>query len=115
MRALVDAVMDRLARFLDTLDTQPTADTAGAEEPARRLREPLPRSGRPLGPVLDLLFEQAIPRAFNPASPGYLAFVPGGGLPESAVAALLAATVNRYVGVRAAAPALVELEANVVR
>jgi aromatic-L-amino-acid decarboxylase len=115
LRELLDAVGERLGRFLDTLDAQPAAATAGGEELARRLREPLPRRGRELGPILDLLFDEAIPRAFNPASPGYLAFVPGGGLPESAVASLVAEVVNRYVGVRAAAPALVELEANVVR
>src|SRR5207237_3966412 len=56
-----------------------------------------------------------VPRSFNAAGPGYLAFIPGGGIFPSAIADLIADAVNRYVGVFAAAPALAQLEANVVR
>ena len=44
-----------------------------------------------------------------------MAFIPGGGLPEAAVADLIAGAVNRFVGVWAAAPALAQLESTVVR
>jgi len=56
-----------------------------------------------------------VPKSFNAAGPGYLGFVPGGGLFASAVADLVGDAVNRYTGVFAAAPALVQLEANVLR
>jgi aromatic-L-amino-acid/L-tryptophan decarboxylase len=56
-----------------------------------------------------------IPKSFNTAGPGYLAYIPGGGLPHSAVADLISDAVNRYVGVFEAAPGLAQLEANVVR
>ena len=65
--------------------------------------------------MLDLLFARAVPCSFNTAGPGYLAYIPGGGLFHAAVARLLADTVNRYIGVFAAAPALSQLEADVVR
>jgi aromatic-L-amino-acid/L-tryptophan decarboxylase len=115
LRQLVEAALDRIAPHLDSLPAQPAADTAGALDLARALIEPLPEQPAPLAAVLDLLFERAIPKSFNTAGPGYLAYIPGGGLPHAAVGELIAATVNRYVGVLAAAPALAQLEANVIR
>jgi len=114
LRHLVDAAMDRIAPHLDSLPRQPAADTEGGAALARSLVEPLPELPSPLGEVLELLFERAVPKSFNTAGPGYLAYIPGGGLPHSAVASLIADAVNRYVGVFAAAPALAQLEANVV-
>jgi aromatic-L-amino-acid decarboxylase len=114
LRRLVEAVMDRLAPHLDSLPRQPAADTAGGAALARSLVEPPPERPAPLAEVLDLLFERAVPKSFNAAGPGYLAYIPGGGLPHSAVADLIAGVVNRYVGVFAAAPALAQLEANVL-
>jgi aromatic-L-amino-acid decarboxylase len=55
-----------------------------------------------------------VPPSFNTASPGYLAYIPGGGLFQSAVADLIADSTNRYTSVYAAAPALAQLEANVI-
>ena len=115
MRALVAAAMERIVAHLATLPEQPAADTAGGEELARALIEPLPLTGTPFRELLDLLFDRAVPRSFNTAGPGYLAYIPGGGLFHAAVADLIADSVNRYVGVFAAAPALSQLEANVVR
>jgi aromatic-L-amino-acid decarboxylase len=114
LRRLVEAALDRLAPHLDSLPLQPAADTEGGAALARSLAEPLPERPAPLSEVLDLLFERAVPKSFNTAGPGYLAYVPGGGLPHAAVADLIADVVNRYVGVFAAAPALAQLEANVV-
>jgi aromatic-L-amino-acid decarboxylase len=115
MRRLVGAALERLIAHVGSLPAQPAAATAGGAALARALAEPLPRAGRPLEAVLDLLFERAVPCSFNTAGPGYLAYIPGGGLFHAAVADLIADTVNRYVGVFAAAPALAQLEANVTR
>lgn len=46
--------------------------------------------------------------------PGYLAYIPGGGLPTAALADLVADVLNRYTGLTAAAPALCRLEADVI-
>lgn len=115
VRRLVDEAVARIVRYLETLPEQPAADVEGAVELARSLAEPLPEAGWPLGELLDLLFERAVPKSYNAAGPGYLGYIPGGGLFASALADLVAGSVNRYTGVFAAAPALVQLEANVLR
>src|SRR4051794_5585729 len=115
MHDLVDAAMRRIVAHIETLPSQPASNVDGAAELARTLIEPLPERGIAYEQLLDFLFDEAIPRSFNAAGPGYLAYIPGGGIFHSAVADLIADAVNRYVGVCAAAPALVQLEANVVR
>ena len=115
MRALVGAALDRIVSHIESLPRQRASDTSGGDELARSLAwEPLPEEGAPLSGLLDLLFDQAVPRSFNTASPGYLAYIPGGGLFHAAVADLIAEATNRYTSVYAAAPALAQIEANVI-
>jgi aromatic-L-amino-acid/L-tryptophan decarboxylase len=115
LRRLIADAADRIVAYVDSLPRQPAAETGGERDLARSLREPLPENGQPYGELLDLLFDRVIPRGFNTAGPGYLAYIPGGGLLHSAVADLIADATNRYVGVFAAAPGLAQIEANVVR
>jgi len=115
MRRLVGEAMRHIVAHIESLPSQPAMNVEGATEFARTLIEPLPRQGTAYGQLLDQLFGELIPRSFNAAGPGYLAYIPGGGIFHSAVADLIADSVNRYIGVCAAAPALVQLEANVVR
>ncbi|HYC59996.1 MAG TPA: aminotransferase class V-fold PLP-dependent enzyme [Thermoanaerobaculia bacterium] len=115
MHRLVDEAMRRIVEHIESLPSQPAMNVDGATEYARTLIEPLPQRGESYESLLEFLFRDAIPRSFTAAGPGYLAYVPGGGLFHSAVADLIANAVNRYVGVCAAAPALVQLEANVIR
>ncbi len=115
MRELVDQAMERIASYVDSLPLQPAADVEGAIDAARSVMEPMPESGTPFADLLDRLFQDLVPKGFNTAGPGYLAYIPGGGILHSAIADLIAASVNRYVGVWAAAPALAQLEASVVR
>ncbi len=114
MRRLVHAAMERIVPHLESLPDQPSWDLDGAEALARSLAEPMPEAGAPVEQILDLLF-RAVPKSFNTAGPGYLAYIPGGGVFHAAVADLIADAVNRYVGVWLASPALVQLETNVVR
>jgi aromatic-L-amino-acid decarboxylase len=115
MRSLVDQAMARIVPHILSLPEQPAQDLAGADELALGMAEPLPRSHASFESLLEVLFDQAIPKTLNTASPGYLAYIPGGGLFHSAVADLVSDAVNRYVGIWAAAPALVQIEANVLR
>ena len=114
MRQLVAEAIEHLLPHLASLPEQPAANTDGGAELARSLVEPLPEIGRPASELFDFLFQEVIPKSFNTAGPGYLAYIPGGGLFHSAVADLVANAVNKYVGVWAAAPGLAQLEANVV-
>jgi aromatic-L-amino-acid/L-tryptophan decarboxylase len=115
LRRLIDAAAVRIVAHVDSLPRQPSADTQGGAALARALHEPLPEVGTPADALLDLLFSRVIPKSFNTAGPGYLAYIPGGGLLHSAVADLVSDATNRYVGVFAAAPGLAAIEANVVR
>ena len=115
MRRLVELAVDRIVAHIESLPSQPSVDVEGGVELARSLSEPLPETPTPYAQLLDLLFERAVPKSFNTAGPGYLAYIPEGGLFHTALADLIADSVNRYVGVWAAAPALVQLEANVGR
>lgn len=115
MRRLVDEAMERIVAHIESLPSQPAFNTEGATEFARQIVEKLPHRGESYEKLLDFLFDEAIPRTFNTASPGYLAYIPGGGIFHAAVADLIADAVNRYVGVFAAAPVLAQIESNVLR
>jgi len=112
MRRLGAAVLARSVAHLATIHTQPARGDVAAEDLCRTLREPAPEAPAALEPLLDRLFDEWIPRSFTTPSPGYLAYIPGGGVYPAALADLIADTTNRYTGVWLAAPALVQLEAN---
>jgi aromatic-L-amino-acid decarboxylase len=115
MRRMGEAVLARVVAHVASLGSQPArGDLADAAACCRSLRGPAPEHGQPLEQLLEPLFADWIPRSFNTAGPGYLAYVPGGGLFPAALADLIAAGTNRYTGVWPAAPALVQLEANVL-
>ncbi len=109
LRRWMELALSRVLAHLESLPDQPVT---GPGLPAPSPLEPLPRQGTPLEPLLDHLFDEAVPHTYNTASPGYMAYIPGGGLPQTALADFVASAVNRYVGVYAAAPLLARLEAN---
>lgn len=116
LRSLLSEATDYVVRHLESIADQPSHDVAQSERIAASLHESrAPEEARSFGELLDLLFDTAIPASMNSASGGYMAYVPGGGIVHSAVADFIADAVNRYVGLRIGAPALVELEANTIR
>jgi len=114
-RALLDLVAGPLAEFVDGLPDQPAHDLEGAEDLSRQLIESMPE--RPVDPqeLVRFLFTRAVPKGFNTAGPGYLAYIPGGGVLHATIGDLIGAVSNRYTGVWIPAPLLVQLESNVVR
>src|SRR5687768_9350850 len=112
MRRMADAVMARSIEHVASLGAQPVLGDVNAREFCRALREPAPEAGCALEPLLDQLFDDYIPRSFNASAPGYLAYIPGGGVFPAALADVISNMANRYTGVWQAAPALVQLEAN---
>src|SRR5512138_258432 len=112
MRAMADQVVARAIAHIASLPEQPACGDVRAEDLARSLREPSPEHPERLDALLGPLFDEWIPRSFTAPGPGYLAFIPGGGLYPAALADFITNTVNRYTGVWQAAPALVQLEAN---
>lgn len=112
MRAMLDRVATRAIDHIARAGDQPICGDVEAAALCRALREPAPEDPAPIETWLDPLFDEWVPRSFTTIGPGYLAFIPGGGVFPAALADLIAATTNRFTGVWQAAPALVQLEAN---
>ena len=114
MRALLEAAGSFVREHIGSLPDQPSWDLDGFEQLVAAMREPPPEGGREIDEVLTR-FGQAAAKSLNTAGPGYLAYIPGGGLFTAAIADLLADAVNRYVGLWFPAPALAQIEQTVVR
>lgn len=114
MRAVLDRAAHHVIQHVASLPEQPMHAVSGGQKLAASLREPIPERGHPFEALATQLFSRILPRSLNTASPGYLAYIPSGGLFQAAVADLIAAATNRYAGVWRTAPALAEIEAIVV-
>lgn len=115
LRAMGNAVIERVAAHIAALPEKPSVgDYRGIEALCRGMREGPPEHGAPLEALLDPLFEEWIPRSFGSAGPGYLGYIPAGGVYTAALADFISDATNRYTGIWKAAPALVQLEANVL-
>jgi aromatic-L-amino-acid decarboxylase len=109
----IEACSAFIVDHLAALAAMPSFDTEDAGPLVDSLREPPPEEGRDLDAILARL-RPAILKSFNTAGPGYLAFIPGGGVPSAGLADFIACMTNRYVGVTAAAPALARIEQTVI-
>lgn len=108
-RAVADFVLTHVA----SLGDQPSFDLDGIEALRASFRDPVPEAGRTLPGLLERL-GPAIAKSYNTAGPGYLAYIPGGGVYASALADFIATATNRYMGVTRAAPALAQIEETAV-
>ena len=113
LRRLIEACARFVVDQIDSLPTQPSWDVEHAEPVAAGFVEPPPERASDIEAILERL-RPAVAKSFNTAGPGYLAFIPGGGIPAAALADFVACAVNRFVGVAAAAPALARIEAQVI-
>jgi aromatic-L-amino-acid decarboxylase len=114
MRAMGEAAVEYLIGFIGGLDDAPADATHDAVDVAERLRAAPREDGAPFEPLLADV-RDAIAHTFEFAGPGYLAYIPGGGLYTAALADFIAQGVNRYVGLWMPSPAVVQLEENVTR
>jgi aromatic-L-amino-acid decarboxylase len=114
MRDMGEHALDVLVRFIEGLPESPAVDLDGAEEVIRLLAQAPPEQGRPLPAVLEDVARGAA-KAFNTTGPGYLAFIPGGGLYAAAIADFIACGFNRFVNVWHAAPGFAQIEWTVIR
>lgn len=115
MREMAGYVVDKTLEHITSLSEQHAGgDMDGAEALCRALREAAPEQGTSIEAALGPVFDDYVKKTFNSAGPGYLAYVPGGGLFPSALADFVADALNRYTGVWNAAPPFVQLEANVL-
>ncbi len=113
MRAMSDAAFELVAGFVEDLPNAPAVELTGADRLATELQRPPPEHAGDAAALLKT-FRQAAGQAVDTAGPGYLAFIPGGGLFTSALAEFPARAVNRYTGFAGFAPALVAMEEGVL-
>jgi len=106
-------VVDFVTRFIEDRYDARTSDYSGLEPLLRSLSAPPPEHATALGQLLDTI-EKAAGKGFDTANPGFVGYIPGGGLYSAALADFVACVVNRYTGVALPAPALVQMEVSVL-
>lgn len=79
------------------------------------LEKPFTEEPSDLGELLSLIDNEVHRPGLNPASPGHLGYIPGGGIYPSALADFLAAVGNRYAGVFFSSPGAVRMENMCIR
>jgi glutamate/tyrosine decarboxylase-like PLP-dependent enzyme len=96
-------------RFLKEIDDLPVY--VANDEPVKDLMDlHFEENGRSIEVILEIL-ESAVDRTgINPAAPGHLGYVPGGGVFTTALGDFLAAVTNRYAGIYYANPGAVVME-----
>jgi aromatic-L-amino-acid decarboxylase len=114
MRELGDAALAYAIDFLQRRPAAPASDLGDAAEVARGYRESPPDEGGEFKELLDLV-EVAALKATDNSGPGFLAYIPGGGLFASSLADLLSTTIDRFVNMGMTAPVAAQIEVNVVR
>lgn len=115
--AWLSQASDVVRGHLDGLANAPARGAIGAEglAVAQAVSLPIPEAPLPGGmPAALARVGRAAEASLGTAGPGYLAYIPGGGLPSAAISTLVADSFNRYTGLTAAAPALCRLEADVI-
>jgi aromatic-L-amino-acid decarboxylase len=114
MRAMGEAAVEFLVGFIHGLDDAPMSNVSGGIDLARSLRTSPPEEGGPFSEVFED-FKAAAAAAFETCGPGYLPYIPGGGLYAASLAQFLAMGVNRFPNLWEVAPGLQQIEENVVR
>lgn len=108
-------VWARAMAFTESLPASPAVPSEAP--PAALIQAMLAAPAETQGEIIPLLdqLDEAVKYAYEPGSPGMLAYVPGGGLSVSAVADFYARITNRFASMARVAPALVALETGVLR
>jgi glutamate/tyrosine decarboxylase-like PLP-dependent enzyme len=111
LRNAVVASSERYLRRIDTIKTYEETEDKGIG----LLASPISQHGLPIEAVIRLIEHDVVRPGGHPASPGHLAYIPGGGLYHSALGDFLAAVTNKYAGVFFTGPGPVRMENLLVR
>lgn len=102
-----------LSRFLNTLPDQP-AYTRFDKSIDYLIQEPISEDPGDFDQLLNQIDNDVVPPGLNPASGGHMGYIPGGGLPVSALADYIAAATNPYAGVYFSSPGAVNIEKRLI-
>jgi aromatic-L-amino-acid decarboxylase len=111
--ALNEAILDYLDEWYERAATMPASGVDLDPSLAAKLARPPNEEGRSLGEILEDLQGAGQSGVLHPSG-GHLSYIPNGGLYTAALAEMLAAGLNRYTGVAAAAPGMSAIEHGVV-
>jgi glutamate/tyrosine decarboxylase-like PLP-dependent enzyme len=111
LRQAAAASTERFLRRIGTARAYEEVEDAGL----RLLETPISEQGIPMREALELLERDVVHPGGQPASGGYLAYIPGGGIYHSALGDFLAAVSNKYAGVFFAGPGAVRMENMLIR
>jgi aromatic-L-amino-acid/L-tryptophan decarboxylase len=114
MRAMGEAALGFVIDFIQGLPDAPAVNVDRGVEAARAVRSEPPEEGGCFDEALETIREAAR-YAYETCGPGYVPFVPGGGLYAAALAQFLTAGVNRFPNLWGQSPAMVQIEQDVVR
>src|SRR5262245_66233539 len=114
MREMGRAALDYLVEFAASQDELAALDVEGAIDAARSGRAAPPEDGGSFERLMDQV-DLVAAKAYNTTGPGYLPFIPGGGLFASALGDFLATGINRFVNLWGQGPVGAQIEYNVVR
>ncbi len=108
------AVFDYCENHLIKMESLPAYVTL--DNPGQRIPEfGILNNGRPIEDILDIVKEDIVTPGLNPASGGHLGYIPGGGIPVSALGDYIAAVSNKYSGVFYGSPGAVRTENFLIR
>jgi glutamate/tyrosine decarboxylase-like PLP-dependent enzyme len=108
-RSVGAKAMDHALSYWDQVDSA-SSNRPWSEVFSQRLDPEFPEEGRDPSSVLDYVESCIDAPGFATTSPRFMAYIPGGGLPYSALGDLLAATSNKYSGFASASPGAVRIE-----
>jgi aromatic-L-amino-acid decarboxylase len=114
MRRMGEEALQETVSFLAGVADAPASAYEDVDETLAALREAAPEYGEPFEDVLRTI-TRAAAIGHETAGPGFLAFIPGGGLFAASLADLLADTFNRFVNMWQPAPGFAQIEATAVR
>lgn len=112
-QALGEAVLAFVNQFVEGRQTSPASWGATDAQLTAALSAPPPERGVDIEPLLGLV-QEATETGFDTAGPGFLSYIPTGGLYTSALGSLIGAAVNRYTGGSHASPGVTAIEQSVI-
>ena len=101
--------------FLENLPESPAYSVAGYERTSRDQFFDIEEQKASMEEIVPFLKNRVNHAGFNSASGGYMGYIPGGGIYESALGDYIAAVTNVYAGIFHASPGAVRMENALIR
>jgi glutamate/tyrosine decarboxylase-like PLP-dependent enzyme len=108
-RDLGARALDHVLAYWDQVESAPS-NRPWSEVFSERLDPEFAEQGRDAGSILDYVAACIDRPGFATTSPRFMAYIPGGAVPHSALGDLIAAASNKYSGFASASPGAVRIE-----